>query len=230
MNSASAKLAVLLPSGGQVAAPLLLYGAPTAANEATDKSYVDAKVGGIPDAPVNLTTTYGRANAAWVPVMPLSGATMTGPIVLSGDPTAPLQPATQQYVAAQVGAYLKLAGGSMSGMLSLYSDPTGPLQAATKQYVDNAPYLKLAGGTMTGAIVLAADPTLPAQAATKNYVDTHAAAGGLGDAPSDGTTYGRFNAAWVNVLRLSGGIMTGTLGASGTGQTLDNFNIDMGTF
>ena len=36
-------------------------------------------------------------------------------------------------------------------------------------------------------------------------------AGGLEEAPSDGTTYGRLNAAWTNVLPLAGGTMTGAI-------------------
>lgn len=43
---------------------------------------------------------------------------------------------------------------------------------------------------------------------------------GLGDAPSDGSTYGRFNASWVTVLRTSGGVITGTLGLTGIGSDI----------
>jgi len=46
-------------------------------------------------------------------------------------------------------------------------------------------------------IYLPADPTVALQAATKQYVDAHAGGGGLSDAPSDGTLYGRLNAAWA---------------------------------
>jgi hypothetical protein len=35
--------------------------------------------------------------------------------------------------------------------------------------------------------------------------------GGITDAPSDSTTYGRLNAAWTHVLALAGGTMTGVL-------------------
>jgi hypothetical protein len=44
---------------------------------------------GIPDAPIN-GITYGRLNGAWTPVLPLSGGTMSGPIILPpGTPTNP---------------------------------------------------------------------------------------------------------------------------------------------
>jgi len=47
--------------------------------------------GGIPEAPIN-GVTYGRQNGQWTPVLPLSGGTMTGPIILApGAPTNPNQ-------------------------------------------------------------------------------------------------------------------------------------------
>lgn len=72
-------------------------------------------------------------------------------------------------------------------------------------------FLPLAGGTLTGPLILAADPTVPLGAATKQYVDAHAGGGGIADAPSDGSAYGRLNAAWANVLPLTGGTLTGNL-------------------
>jgi hypothetical protein len=55
--------------------------------------------------------------------------------------------------------------------------------------------LALSGGTMTGSLVLQADPSVALGAATKQYVDAH----GLGDAPTDGSTYARRSAVWVAV-------------------------------
>lgn len=78
--------------------------------------------------------------------LPLIGGTMTGPIVLSADPAAPLQPATKQYADTK----LPLAGGTMTGPIVLPADPTTALQAATKQYADLM--LPLTGGTLTGAL------------------------------------------------------------------------------
>jgi len=40
--------------------------------------------------------------------------------------------------------------------------------------------------------------------------------GGLGEAPVDGTAYGRLSAAWVHVLPLTGGTLTGALTVGGT--------------
>ena len=125
--------------------------------------------------------------------------------------------------------YLQIAGGTMTGALVLAADPTTSLQAATKNYVDlhsggiaDAPsdgsdygrkngawdkVVPLAGGvTMTGLLTLSGPPTSVNGAATKAYADTK-----LGDAPSDGFTYGRANGAWSQVLPLTGGTLTGNL-------------------
>jgi hypothetical protein len=105
---------------------------------------------------------------------------------------------------------LAISGGTLTGALTLAADPTAPLQAATKQFV-----LPLAGGTLTGPLLLAADPTAALGAATKGYVDTHAGAGGIIDAPSDGSFYGRLNALWAKGLPLAGGTLTGPLVLAG---------------
>ena len=48
---------------------------------------VNASVTGLADAP-NDTNTYGRHALAWVQILPLSGGTMTGPLILSSGATA----------------------------------------------------------------------------------------------------------------------------------------------
>ena len=118
--------------------------------------------------------------------------------------------------------YLLLAGGTLTGPLILAADPTNILGAVTKQYVDNnittintslGNYLLKSGGTitgnlaitgnlsMTGTTTLSADPAANLQAATKQYVDNKfSGLIAIPDAPSDGSTYGRNNAAWTNVL------------------------------
>lgn len=109
-----------------------------------------------------------------------AGDTMTGPLVLPGDPTQPMEAATKQYVdqhgGGASGDFLPLSGGTMTGPITLAADPSTAMQAATKQYADKM--LPLAGGTMTGALTLPADPTSDMQAATKKYVDTVAGVAG----------------------------------------------------
>jgi hypothetical protein len=76
-----------------------------------------------------------------------------------------------------------------------------------------SPFLPLVGGHMTGAMYLFNDPTDAMMPATKGYVDAHTGSGGGGipEAPSDGTYYGRRNGAWAGVLALAGGTLTGPL-------------------
>lgn len=76
------------------------------------------------------------------------GDTMTGLLVLSGDPSANLGAATKQYADTKVAK----SGDTMTGLLVLSADPSAALGAATKQYVDTR-VLK-AGDTMTGALVV----------------------------------------------------------------------------
>ena len=82
-----------------------------------------------------------------------AGDTMTGPLVLSGDPTEDNQAATKKYVdehggGGPSGDYLPLTGGTLTGPLTLAADPTTAMGAATKQYVDNA----VAGGASGGSV------------------------------------------------------------------------------
>ena len=78
-----------------------------------------------------------------------AGDTMTGALVLPGDPTSNLQAAPKQYVDSKVateatarsdGDALKVAkaGDTMTGALVLSGAPTLDLHAATKKYVDDA--------------------------------------------------------------------------------------------
>jgi hypothetical protein len=152
-SSNSVKLAdlaaTMLPTaGGTMTGPLVLSGAPAAAAQAANKSYVDGQI---------------------ATALPKAGGTLSGSITLASDPTAALQAATKNYVDGQVATALSKTGGIVTGTLTLSSDPATALQAATKQYVDSR---TLRGGdTMTGPLVLAGDPTAPLQATTKGYVD-----------------------------------------------------------
>ena len=97
--------------------------------------------------------------------------------------------------------------------------------------------LSLTGGTLTGPLIAAADPTVALGVATKGYVDSK---GGIADAPSDGTAYGRLNASWVHVVTtfnsrtgavaLTSGDVTGALGytpANRAGDTITgNFTVN----
>lgn len=82
-----------------------------------------------------------------------AGDTMTGPLVLPGDPTEDNQAATKKYVDEHAGGgpsgdYLPLTGGTLTGPLTLAADPSTAMQAATKQYVDDT----VAGGASGGSV------------------------------------------------------------------------------
>jgi hypothetical protein len=84
---------------------------------------------------------------------------------------------------------------------------------ALQNQTSGSPFLSLAGGRMTGTMYLFNDPTDAMMPATKGYVDAHSGSGGGGipEAPTDGKAYGRESGAWVPVLPLAGGTLTGAL-------------------
>lgn len=79
-----------------------------------------------------------------------TGSTMTGLLLLSGDPIAALGSSTKQYTDSKVAK----SGDTMTGFLTLNGNPVSNLQAATKQYTDgvNALKLNLTGGTISGSL------------------------------------------------------------------------------
>lgn len=119
----------------------------------TTDSYVPVRVGApqTGDDAVNKNSLNGTLSS----YMKKSGATMTGALMLSGEPTENLQAATKKYV---------------DDAVANVPTPTGGI---TQEQAD-ARYVQLAGGTMTGALTLSGAPTSDLQAATKKYVDDHA--------------------------------------------------------
>ena len=160
----------------------------------------------------------------------IGNAVFDGSVALSNDPISDMQAANKRYVDHAIAnievlaPYLPLAGGTMTGALVLAADPTSAMLAANKRYVDNSiatatgalPFLPLIGGTVTGDLHIGGvlsvthPPAAPFEVATKAYVDANSA-GGIGDAPLDGFTYGRANNAWSKALAITGGTLTGAL-------------------
>ncbi len=99
----------------------------------------------IPDASAStsgiLTSTdwatfNGKQNAlGYVPVNK-AGDTMTGPLILSGDPVNVNDAVNKHYTDTGLATKLNLSGGTMTGPLILSGDPVDSLGATTKQYVD----------------------------------------------------------------------------------------------
>ena len=151
----------------------------------------------VPVGAFNATqwTALGTAADTAALYVALTGSTMTGPLILSADPTAALGAASKQYVDAVrtlTGNYLPLAGGTLTGALTgttasfsgvlLAADPTASNGAATKSYVDakfGGNYLPISGGTLTGGVSGPAG-TFAALAATGGSSIVQAVAGGQG--------------------------------------------------
>jgi hypothetical protein len=116
-------------------------------------------------------------------MLPLAGGTMTGALILRGDPVNMLEPATRQYVDARVGGtgYLPIGGGTLTGPLTVggsgvtYAaaganahafafgwtgsgayftvDGTYIGSLATQSFLASN-YLPISGGTVTGTLVV----------------------------------------------------------------------------
>lgn len=139
--------------------------APTNANDAATKSYVDTSISNlVASAPSTLDTLNEIAAA------------------LGNDPNL------STTLTTSIATKLPLAGGTMSGNIAMGSNkvtglgtPSAGTDAATKTYVDGVGDAKLAlsGGTMTGNIVMGANkvtstatPTASSDLTTKTYVDS----------------------------------------------------------
>jgi len=133
------------------------------------------------------------------PFLSLAGDRMLGPMYLFNDPTDAMMPATKGYVDANAG----VGGGGL---------PEAPADGVHYGRFNGSwsPVLPIAGGGLLGPLILAADPTNVLGATTKQYVDALAASK-LTDAPNDASTYGRQANAWVGVLPIIGGRVTGSV-------------------
>jgi hypothetical protein len=152
-GSGSQLTGVVLLAGSTMTGSLTLHADPSTSLGAATKQYVDssvvqpATVVPVMDgtAVVGTSLLYARqdhVHPSDTTRLALVGGTMTGLLVLSADPSAPLGAATKNYVDGQVSTGLATkvskAGDTMTGSLTLNADPSAPLGAATRQYVDNS--------------------------------------------------------------------------------------------
>jgi hypothetical protein len=152
------------------------------------------------------TSATNAANSAAIVAgaLPLSGGTLTGPLILAADPTNVRGAATKQYVDARVGGvgFLPTTGGTLTGFLTLNANPTTNLHAATKQYADGK--LALTGGALTGALT------------TNNSINAAgyiAAQGGL--FVDVGLTFGNYTESGLRIQQFNTGYYWEWNGANG---------------
>ena len=150
---------------------------------AATKVYVDNQIStvtnGYESADAIVTSSYQAADAAIVnganaTFVKLAGGTMTGPLILRGNPVSALEAATKQYVDANSGG----GGGSGGPAIDVSYVPTGGVTSTNVQDAItelDAKKVAKAGDTMTGHLTLPTGPAAP-NAVRKDYVDSTVAA------------------------------------------------------
>jgi hypothetical protein len=96
--------------------------------------------------------------------LPLAGGVMTGPLTLSGDPTAANQAATKHYADQLAAAQLPMSGGTLTGNLSVNENLAASTAAlGSVNDVVYASGMKCDGATNDTAAFLSAYNSLPAR-------------------------------------------------------------------
>jgi hypothetical protein len=98
----------------------------------------------------NSATDFDTAWATMTAYLPLTGGTLTGPLVLPAGTAS----GNQAVPAAQLASYLPLAGGAMTGPITIPAGTMSGQQLISVAQVNTilGSYLPLAGGTMTGPL------------------------------------------------------------------------------
>lgn len=117
-----------------------------------------------------LTTAAAAAKTVADAALPKAGGTMTGKIVLDGDPTSNLHPATKQYVAAQIAAVIAEAPGALDTLKEI-SDQLATDESAVSALVTTVSGKESASNKDTTTSLGTSDTKYPSQKAVKTYVD-----------------------------------------------------------
>jgi hypothetical protein len=174
---------------------------------------------GVSEAPTD-GSAYGRLNSSWTKVLPLTGGTLTGSLLLpSAAPTNSNQAVTKAYVDSLPASII---------VTNYVSNATGDAQPTVHQGW-NAQATALGITKATNEVIFYEWPsgsdnvyrylgqeTGPTWNSTS--LDWPSTGEGVPEAPTDGSTYGRLNATWVTVLPLTGGTLTGQLALPGGGS------------
>ncbi len=162
--------------------PRLWVGVPTTIDATGRRLIVSGGGGGgnggtFPEAPTD-GQIYGRngEDQSWVPVLPITGGTLLGPLQLSGPTTNALGALPLE----QAGTLLGFSVGTQPTTPNVgqlwYNLAIGELQYWNGTAWEQAPgFLALSGGSMTGNLILDGPPSEagdPDQAATRGYVDS----------------------------------------------------------
>lgn len=160
-------------------------------------------VNGLPDAPSD-GNTYGRKNANWVTIS--GGGGPTGNLTETGSNILTITGGTNAVNGSGTTIDVKQASASQSGYLSSgdWTAFNGKQSALSLGNLTETTsnILTLTGGT--GAVVgsgttIAVKQSSGSQSGYLSSTDWTTFNGKLSDAPSDGSTYGRKNAAWVAI-------------------------------
>lgn len=219
-------------AGDTMTGVLTLSADPTVAMNAATKQYVD-----------NHTSAIAQG------FLPIGGGTLTGPLILAGDPTQLLGAATKQYVDTHIPSGGGGAGSvtisdtppasptagamwwdSVGGQLYIwFTDPnsnqwviansTGG--AASITVSDTPPGNPVNGQMWFDSVGLQTyvwyvDPN------SQQWVSMNNQSGNIGEAPTDGSVYGRrgSTASWIGVVQKAGDTMTGNLTISSAADTV----------
>jgi hypothetical protein len=170
------QVAITQATGDQRYAPITTVSFPEApadgqayARVGQTHSWVVAGTGGggsFPEAPTD-GRIYGRdgQTTSWVAVLPLAGGTMTGPLILSGNPTTALQAATMQYVQSQITGATQFIGTingttgncTFTNQSGFTNGPLPPAASAANQYVICDTAGTVPSGPIQGAVLQPGD-------------------------------------------------------------------------